>query len=243
MMAAFFISGCQRKEESFFEVSGGDPIMLQHFFWFIGHPEIFIPLLFIAGALAILILRRISKRFATFINRPLIFKFTLPWLWLYAGAGFIALGFAIGFIGPWLISGESFGTQNHLHDSYYIVAHIHYILALSFGFLLFASLYWVLGKVLKYRYNRTLALLQLVLFIMGVFLMLVPQFAFMTEGMPRRYIENPTSFEIWNKITGIGAFLCLMSTAAFILVVIEALVKKRLIGDRGGQNNYKPNER
>jgi len=186
MMAAFFVSGCQPKEDKFFEVSGGDPIFFQHFFWFIGHPEIFLPLSLLIAVSIILLLRRLSKRFAAFTNQPFSLKFTVPRLWLYGWGIFILLNVSVIYIWPLLVSGSSFGAQSYLHDTYYVVAHFHYILSFSLVFLLFSGLYWGLGRYLKYAYNQKLAVIQFGVFVIGVSLILLPEFNLLTGGMPRR---------------------------------------------------------
>lgn len=226
MMAAFLMSGCQPKTESFFEASGGEPVMFQHFFWFIGHPEIFLPLLLIASIGVILVLRRVSKRFAARVNQPFPPKLSIPALWIY---GLIVMTI-MGALSSFLLFQSA--IDSHLHDTYYVVAHLQYLFTIGLGFAIFWILYLGFEGIFRCAYNQKLAKIQFALFFIGILLMSFPQIFLSLRPMPRRYIDYEDAFEIWKLISMIGAIIALIGAASFILVVIEALVKKRPIGDR-----------
>lgn len=118
------------------------------------------------------------------------------------------------------------------YDTYYVVAHFHSLLIFGVIFGVFGIAYAVFKKVLRVGYSRFLAILQFAFVFMGTSLILFPPFLISARGMPRRYIDAPERNDWMNTIAALGAILILMGCAAFILVVIEALVKKRPIGDR-----------
>ncbi len=239
-MAAFLVSGCQSKPETFFETSsGGDPIAFQHFIWFIGHPEIFLPLLLIFAICVFLLLRRLSPRFAAFCSRPIDLKFSIPRLWIFGLVVMVFLNVILTILGSRMFQ-TYFDQSMAFHDTYYVVAHFHYILTIACLFLLFAMLYWLFAKLTQYKCHRGLAVSQFGLFFTGVSLILLPQHFIGLQGMPRRYYEAPDQFSWLNTLSTLGAILCLISAAAFFIVIIEALVKKRPIGDRVAPKKSEP---
>lgn len=230
VMAAFLLSACDTSQEMFFDVAGASkPIWFQHLMWFSGHPEIFIPLVLTITISIFLLFQKKSQRFAAFVERPFLAKITVPRLWFLGCLSFVLL-MTIGF---WYLTRPSIDT--YLHDTYYVDAHFHFsiVIIILFGF--FGLAYVVFEKAFKCSYNRVFAFIQFAVFYLGVFFLSVPQISLSLKGMPKRYVDYPEAFRLWNLVALIGGWLILISGAAFILVVIEALVKKRPIGDRGAR--------
>ncbi len=153
-------------------------------------------------------------------------KLSIPRVW---GLGYIFL-ILLSLIRFWDMKATL--IDEALHDTYYVVANFHYLLITGFFFLLFWLAYVFFEAVIKFRYNRWLAITQFMIFYIGVLLIFYPQFYLTLNDMPRRYIDYPESFRWLNVMAQSGGFLIIFGAAAFILVVIEALVKKRPIGDR-----------
>ena len=157
------------------------------------------------------------------------FWISIPAIWLYALLILAILGVISGHIMVNTVS------EPALHDTYYVVAHYYYLAQMGAAFVTFAILYLFFRKIFRVDYNRVLAVLQFGLFFTGVILTFVPQFFLAMQGMPKRYVAYPEFFYAWNKLASIGAVLTALGTAAFLIVVMEALVVRRKIGDRSAK--------
>ncbi|HXT07420.1 MAG TPA: cytochrome c oxidase subunit I [Roseiarcus sp.] len=143
---------------------------------------------------------------------------------------------AIGFIIVFTIGGvtgvvlANAGVDRDLHETYYVVAHFHYTMSLGAVFTIFAAFYYWFPKMTGYMYNEKLAIWHFWLLFIGVNLVFFPQHFLGLAGMPRRYIDYPDAYWLWNFVSSVGALVALVATIVFVYAVIEAFAKKRVAG-------------
>jgi len=144
--------------------------------------------------------------------------------------------FAIGFVMLFTIGGvtgvvlASPGVDRSLHDTYYVIAHFHYVLSLGAVFAIFAAFYYWFPKMSGYLYSERLARLHFWLMFIGVNLVFFPQHFLGMAGMPRRYADYPDAFAGWNMVSSIGSYISTLGFAIFFVTVAEAFLRKRHAG-------------
>ena len=141
--------------------------------------------------------------------------------------------FAIGFIFLFTIGGVTGvvlanpGIDYSLHDTYYVIAHFHYVLSLGAVFAIFAGFYYWFEKMWGVKYNEILGAIHFWFMFVGVNVIFMPQHFLGLQGMPRRYIDYPVAFEKWNFVSSVGYIITLFGMAVFFLLLIEAAVRRR----------------
>ena len=148
-------------------------------------------------------------------------RFTTPMLW---AVGFI-LVFTIGGVTGVIIANAS--ADRMLHDTYYIVAHFHYVLSLGALFAMFAGFYFWLPKMSGYLYPELLGKLHFWLTFLGVNLIFFPQHFLGAAGMPRRYVDYPDAYWLWNWVSSLGAYVAVLGTVVFLWVILATFIQKR----------------
>jgi cytochrome c oxidase subunit 1 len=143
--------------------------------------------------------------------------FETPMLW---AIGFIFLFTVGGVTGVVLANG---GVDTYMHDTYYVVAHFHYVLSLGAVFALFAGFYYWFPKMSGKMYNELLGKLHFYVMFVGVNVIFFPQHFLGLDGMPRRYPDYPDAFEYWNNISTIGYMITVAGMAIFFVNLFWSL--------------------
>ena len=145
--------------------------------------------------------------------------FETPMLW---AMGFIFL-FVIGGVTGVVLANA--GVDLAFHDTYYVVAHFHYVLSLGAMFAIFAGFYYWFGKMTGKMYSEPLAKIHFWLTFVGVNVLFFPQHFSGLAGMPRRVPDYPDVYAGWNYVSSIGAVITVVATLWFLFVVAHAFVR------------------
>ena len=139
--------------------------------------------------------------------------------------------FVIGFLFLFLIGGitgvqmSNSGLDVALHDTYYIVAHFHYVLSMGAVFGIFAGFYYWIGKMTGRQYPEILGQIHFWLFFIGVNLTFFPMHFLGLAGMPRRIPDYPDAYSGWNAVASFGSYVSLFSALFFCFIIYITLTK------------------
>lgn len=152
-------------------------------------------------------------------------------LWSGLLSNFTPLLFAIGFIFLFTIGGvtgvvlSQCGVDIALHDSYYVVAHFHYVLSMGAVFSIFGGFYYWLSKICGIDFYEYLGRVHFYVFFIGVNVTFFPMHFLGIAGMPRRIPDFADSFQYWNWIASYGSSISLISALLFFISISFALLK------------------
>nr|QUS63588.1 cytochrome c oxidase subunit 1 [Haslea silbo] len=141
--------------------------------------------------------------------------------------------FALGFIFLFTLGGvtgvvlANSGIDVALHDTYYVVAHFHYVLSMGAVFSIFGGIYYWFNKITGVEYSELLSQIHFWVFFAGVNITFFPMHYLGVAGMPRRIPDYPDAFYTFNKIASWGSELSAFSLLIFLVVLIEAFYTKR----------------
>src|ERR1700733_6555170 len=152
-------------------------------------------------------------------------EFKTPMLW---AIGFIFL-FTVGGVTGVVLANA--GVDRVLQETYYVIAHFHYVMGVAAVFAIFAGWYYWFPKMTGYMYNETIGKLHFWFTFVGVNLVFFPQHFLGLSGMPRRYVDYPDAFAGWNFVSSIGSFVSGFGVLIFIYGVIDAFVRKQRAAD------------
>ncbi len=145
-------------------------------------------------------------------------SFKTPMLW---AIGFIFMFTVGGVTGVVLANG---GVDDYMQDTYYVVAHFHYVLSLGAVFSLFAGFYYWFPKMSGRMYNELLGQIHFWVFFIGVNVLFFPQHFLGLQGMPRRYPDYPDAYGYWNHVSSLGYAIMLAGMLVFFVNLIWSLV-------------------
>jgi cytochrome c oxidase subunit I len=157
-------------------------------------------------------------------------EFKTPMMW---ALGFIFV-FTVGGVTGVVLASAAFDLV--VHDTYYVVAHFHYVLSLGAVFSIFAAFYYWFEKITGLKYNEILGQLHFWIFFVGTNLIFFPQHFLGLQGMPRRVVDYPDAFAFWNKVSSIGYVIMAVGMGFFLALLIEAAVRRR----KGEANPWGP---
>jgi cytochrome c oxidase subunit 1 len=147
-------------------------------------------------------------------------EFRTPLLW---AIGFIFL-FTVGGVTGVVLANP--GADRSLQDTYYVVAHFHYVLSLGSTFAIFAGWYYWFPKMTGYMYSEFLGKLHFSLTFIGVNLAFFPQHFLGLAGMPRRVADYPDAFAGWNYVSSIGSYISGVGLVVFLIGIAYAFARK-----------------
>ena len=258
---------------SFFDAAGGgDPVLFQHVFWFIGHPEVYIMLLPSFGVISQIIPTFSRKRLfgyesMVYATASIAFLSFIVWAHHMFTVGMPLAGevffmystmliavptgvkvfnwvatmwrgsmtfetpmlFASGFVVLFTIGGFSglmlgiAPADFQYHDTYFVVAHFHYVLVPGAVFALMAATYFWLPKWTGRMYDEKMGKVHFWLTAISVNVVFFPQHFLGLAGMPRRIPDYALQFADWNMISSIGAFVFGLSQLLFVYNIVQAV--------------------
>jgi cytochrome c oxidase subunit 1 len=152
-------------------------------------------------------------------------EFKTPMLW---AIGLIFL-FTVGGVTGVVLANA--GVDRVLQDTYYVVAHFHYVLSLGAVFAVFAGWYYWFPKISGYMWSETLGKTHFWLTFIGVNILFFPQHFLGLAGMPRRIADYPDAFAGWNYVSSIGAYISSAGLVVFFIGLVHAFIRKEKAAD------------
>ena len=144
---------------------------------------------------------------------------------LYA-LGFVFM-FTIGGLSGVVLANASLDIA--FHDTYYVVAHFHYVLSMGAVFALFSAWYFWIPKILGLDYNIMKAKAHFWVMFIGVNVTFFPQHFLGLQGMPRRISDYPDGFAGWNLVSSFGSIISVAATFLFLHIVYWQLVEGKAV--------------
>ena len=148
---------------------------------------------------------------------------------LYWSLGFVFL-FTVGGLTGIVLSNSSLDVV--LHDTYYVVAHFHYVLSMGAVFAIFAGVYFWMSKMVGLRYPEILGQIHFWTFFIGVNITFFPMHFLGLAGMPRRIPDYPDAYSGWNAIASYGSYISALSSIFFFYVIYVTFTEGERVSKR-----------
>ncbi|MEE7459278.1 cytochrome c oxidase subunit I [Methylorubrum populi] len=152
-------------------------------------------------------------------------RFTAAMHW---AVGFIFL-FTVGGVTGVVLANSS--VDKYLHDTYYVVAHFHYVLSLGAVFIIFAGVYYWFPKMTGHIIPEWAGKLHFWLAFIGANVLFFPMHFLGLAGMPRRYADYPEAFAGWHKVATMGGHVFALSMVVFLIGIVLAFRSKTRAAD------------
>jgi cytochrome c oxidase subunit I len=148
-----------------------------------------------------------------------------------------AMHWAVGFIFLFTVGGvtgvvlANSAVDKYLHDTYYVVAHFHYVLSLGAVFIIFAGVYYWFPKMTGHIIPEWAGKLHFWLAFIGANVLFFPMHFLGLAGMPRRYADYPDAFAQWHRVSTYGGHIFGLSMFVFVIGVVLAFRSKERAAD------------